>query len=89
MSRTLLALALGSQVVGWLLISVSLPRLPAAVTSVLLLVQPVVAVAAGVAILGEAPSALQLLGVALILSGVATAARSRRAGPRPAAEARV
>jgi len=85
----LLALALGSQVVGWLLISVSLPRLPAAVTSVLLLVQPVVAVAAGVAILGEAPSALQLLGVALILSGVATAARSRRAGPRPAAEARV
>lgn len=84
----LLALALGSQVVGWLLISVSLPRLPAAVTSVLLLVQPVVAVAAGVAILGEAPSALQLLGVALILSGVLAAARSRRAGTRVAADAR-
>jgi drug/metabolite transporter (DMT)-like permease len=84
----LLALALGSQVIGWLLISVSLPRLPAAVTSVLLLVQPVVAVGAGVAILGEAPSALQLLGVALILSGVVAAARSRRAGARVAAGAR-
>ena len=34
-------LALTSQVLGWLLISVSLPRLPAALTSVLLLVQPV------------------------------------------------
>ena len=39
-------LALTSQVIGWLLISVSLPRLPAALTSVLLLVQPVGAVVA-------------------------------------------
>ena len=31
-------LALTSQVLGWMLISVSLPRLPAALTSVLLLV---------------------------------------------------
>ena len=38
----LVLLALSSQVVGWLLISVSLPRLPAALTSVLLLIQPVV-----------------------------------------------
>ncbi len=37
----LVLLALTSQVVGWLLISVSLPRLPAAMTSLLLLVQPV------------------------------------------------
>ena len=37
----LIALALSSQVVGWLLITVSLPRLPAVVTSVLLTLQPV------------------------------------------------
>ena len=56
----LVLLALTSQVLGWLLISVSLPRLPAALTSVLLLVQPVGAVALAVLILDEQPSALQL-----------------------------
>jgi drug/metabolite transporter (DMT)-like permease len=65
-------------VVGWLLISVSLPRLPAALTSVLLTVQPVGSVILGVVLLGESPSAVQLLGVACIFSGVivATARRS-------------
>jgi drug/metabolite transporter (DMT)-like permease len=74
----LLLLALSSQVVGWLLISVSLPRLPAALTSVLLTVQPVGSVILGVVLLGESPSAVQLLGVACIFSGVivATARRS-------------
>jgi drug/metabolite transporter (DMT)-like permease len=66
-------LALTSQVVGWLLISVSLPRLPAALTSVLLLVQPVGAVALGVLILDERPSALQLSGVLVVLAGVCVA----------------
>ena len=37
----LMLLALSSQVVGWLLISSSLPRLPAALTSLLLTIQPV------------------------------------------------
>jgi len=66
----LLLLAVTSQVIGWLLISVSLPRLPAALTSVLLLVQPIGSVALGVVILDEHPSTLQLLGVAVILGGV-------------------
>jgi drug/metabolite transporter (DMT)-like permease len=66
----LLLLALTSQVVGWLLISVSLPRLPAALTSVLLLVQPIGSVALGVVILDEHPSMLQLFGVVVILGGV-------------------
>jgi drug/metabolite transporter (DMT)-like permease len=69
----LLLLALSSQVVGWLLISVSLPRLPAALTSVLLLVQPIGSVALGVLILGEHPSRLQLFGVVVILGGVLVA----------------
>ena len=55
-------LALSSQVLGWLLISVSLPRLPAALTSVLLTFQPVLSVMLAWAILDESPSVLQLAG---------------------------
>ncbi len=70
-------LALTSQVAGWLLITVSMPRLPAALVSALLLVQPAGAVALGAVVLGERPSALQFLGVALILLGVLVATRGR------------
>ena len=73
----LVILALSSQVLGWLLISVSLPRLPAALTSLLLTIQPVGSVMLGAALFGEAPSALQLLGVAAILSGLVLVARTR------------
>ena len=59
----LVLLALSSQALGWLVIAVSLPRLPAALTSVLLTLQPVLSVLFAAAILGESPSALQLLGV--------------------------
>lgn len=83
----LLLLALTSQVVGWLLISVSLPRLPAAVTSVLLLLQPVMSVALGAALFAESPSAAQLAGVTLVLVGVGVATSGRRADPAPAATA--
>ena len=62
--------ALGIQVCGWLLISISLPRLPAALTSVVLTIQPVASVLLGIWILSEAPSALQLLGVAFIIGGL-------------------
>ncbi len=74
----LVLLALSSQVVGWLLISISLPRLPAAVTSLLLLVQPVSSVALAAVILGEAPSALQITGVVVILAVVVFATTGRR-----------
>ncbi|MGH9891656.1 MAG: DMT family transporter, partial [bacterium] len=73
----LLVLALGVQVGGWLLISVSLPRLPAAVTSVLLTVQPVGSVLMGQLLLDERPSAVQLSGVALILGGLILTGRRR------------
>ena len=84
-------LALTSQVVGWLLITVSMPRLPAALISAMLLVQPAGAVGLGAVILGERPSAVQLLGVALIMLGVVIAARGgarRASGPTPAAPPR-
>lgn len=79
----LAVLALNSQVVGWLLITSALPRLPAVVTSVLLLLQPVGAVLLGMVLLGEAPSAWQLAGVGLVLVGlvVATAGNTRRRAP--------
>ncbi|MEA2482346.1 MAG: hypothetical protein QOC55_293 [Thermoleophilaceae bacterium] len=77
----LLLLALSSQVVGWLLISVSLPRLPAALTSVLLTVQPVGSVILGVILLGESPSIVQLIGVVCIFSGVVVATARRSAVP--------
>ena len=66
----LLLLAIGVQVGGWLLISISLPRLPAAITSVVLTLQPVGSVLLGIWILSEAPSSLQLLGVLFILAGL-------------------
>ena len=69
----LVLLALTSQVVGWLLISVSLPRLPAVLTSILLMLQPVCTVLLAAILLSEAPSALQLAGVAVVLGGVAFA----------------
>lgn len=75
----LLLLALSVQVVGWLLISISLPRLPAAVTSVVLTIQPVGSVLLGIWILAEAPSAFQLVGVLFILAGLLmTTLRVRR-----------
>jgi drug/metabolite transporter (DMT)-like permease len=79
----LLLLALGSQVLGWLLISISLPRLPAALTSVLLTIQPVGTVLLGVAIFGESPSVAQIAGVGVVLAGITWATL----GPRRAAVA--
>jgi drug/metabolite transporter (DMT)-like permease len=75
----LVLLALSSQVLGWLLISVSLPRLPAVLTSILLMLQPVSTVFLGAVLLSEAPSALQLTGVAIVLAGVAVATVRPRA----------
>jgi drug/metabolite transporter (DMT)-like permease len=72
-------------VLGWLLISTSPPRLPAAQTSLLLTVQPVGSVALAALIFVEAPSALQLAGVGLVLAGLVTATRpADGAGVRPA-----
>ncbi len=79
-------LALTSQVIGWLLITVSLPRLPAGMIGALLLVQPAGSVALSYAVLGERPSALQLAGVALVLAGVLVAVGGRAQEPVAAAD---
>jgi drug/metabolite transporter (DMT)-like permease len=66
-------LGLTSQGLGYLFISISLPRLPAIVTSLILLVQPVITVGLSMVLLGERPSVAQLAGVALVIGGIAVA----------------
>lgn len=79
---------LTSQSVGYLAISMSLPRLPAAVVSVILLAQPVATVILARVLLAEVPSPFQLGGVALIVGGIALATvpvgRLRDLAARPA-----
>src|SRR5438045_4965683 len=77
----LVLLALSSQVLGWLLIATSLPRLPAVVTSILLTLQPVCSVVFAALIVDENPSLLQLGGAACILAGLVTATVRRREAP--------
>ncbi|HEX5588842.1 MAG TPA: DMT family transporter [Candidatus Limnocylindrales bacterium] len=64
---------LTSQSVGYLLISMSLPRLPAALVSIILLVQPVATVLLARVLLTEIPSGAQVAGVVLIVGGIAIA----------------
>lgn len=66
-------LGLTGQAAGYLFIATSLPRLPAVVASMILLAQPVGSVALGVVLLGESPSVLQIVGVGLVLGGIAVA----------------
>jgi drug/metabolite transporter (DMT)-like permease len=82
----LLLLAVASQTVGWLLITSSLPRLPRAVSSLMLLLQPVAALGLAALVLAERPTAAQLLGAALICGGVLAVARGSgpESSPTPA-----
>ena len=76
----LITLALTSQVVGWLLITVSLPRLPAAMTSMILTIQPIaLGRARRRSCSARSRRSLQLCGVAFILAGVISVAVRRRA----------
>lgn len=67
----LVALAVVGQVVAWLLIQRGSLRLAPSATGGLLLIQPVLALALSALVLGERPTALQLLGVVLVLGAVA------------------
>ena len=78
----LAVLGITSQSAGYLLISISLPRLPAIITSIILLAQPVMSMGLAIVLLGETPSATQLLGVALVIGGIAGRHGAGRADPR-------
>ena len=71
----LLLLALMSQVLGYPLINASIPHLPSVVGSVLLFVQPLMTLVAGVVIFGEIPTPGQLVGALILFGGVLVAAR--------------
>jgi drug/metabolite transporter (DMT)-like permease len=71
----LAAQAVTGQVIGWLLLGAALPRLSAALGGSILLLQPVGALALGVVVLAEQPSALQLLGCLLVLAVILAAVR--------------
>jgi len=62
-------LALVSQTAGWLLITSSMPRLPAVVSSLMLLLQPTASLGLAALILGERPSLLQIVGALLTCGG--------------------
>jgi drug/metabolite transporter (DMT)-like permease len=82
----LVTLALTSQVLGWLLITASMPRLPAALVAVLLTIQPATSVLLAMALLDERPSPAQLAGVGVVIGGVVVATqgwRRRRPAPLP------
>lgn len=69
----LAVLGVTSQSAGYLLISISLPRLPAVITSIILLAQPVMTVILSMVLLAETPSLTQLLGVVFVIGGIAAA----------------
>ena len=66
----LLLLAFLSQVIGWLAIAYSLPRLPAVHTSFAILLQPVLTIVWGILLLSESPSIQQAIGMTLILGSI-------------------
>lgn len=86
----LLALALCSQVCGWLLISTGLPLLSSNIGAAMLLMQPVLAVVSGVLVLHERPSVVQLAGCCLVIVAVWFVSRTdgRRDGVRVSGSAR-
>lgn len=73
----LLALGLVSQVGGWLSINYALGHIPATQVSVTLLAQAVVTTLVAIPVLGELPSALQVVGGALVLGGIYWVYRER------------
>ncbi|MDQ6846739.1 MAG: DMT family transporter [Candidatus Dormibacteraeota bacterium] len=71
----LLLLAVTSQTIGWMFITSSLPRLPRAISSLMLLLQPVAALCLAALVLSERPTWPQLFGALLIIGGVLAVAR--------------
>src|SRR5699024_10002112 len=78
----LAALALVGQVLGWVLLGASLPKLPSQVGASMLLLQPALAVVFAMLLLGERRTPAQLLGCVVVIAAVGVVAlQPRRVGP--------
>jgi drug/metabolite transporter (DMT)-like permease len=77
----LLVLVLICGIVGWLLITAALPRLPAALSSLLLLLEPAGAMLLAAIVLGQRPSLIQIAGAVLVCGGVLIVARNQERDP--------
>ncbi|GLZ52220.1 DMT family transporter [Actinomycetospora sp. NBRC 106378] len=75
-------LAVVGQSIGWVLIAGGMAALPSSTGASILLLQPVGAVLLGMLVLGQFPTAWQLVGCAVVIAAVAIAVR-RRAEPAP------
>jgi drug/metabolite transporter (DMT)-like permease len=73
----LLLLAVSGQVLAWLLLTVPTSRLPASATSLVLTLQPIFGLLAGVLVLAERPNLVQLVGVSVLVAGFVVALRAR------------
>lgn len=74
----LLALALGPQVIGHTALNAALKRLPAAIVSGSILLEPVIASGLALVLLDEQPGMLTALGAVITLVGLVLLLRSRR-----------
>lgn len=69
-------MALSSQVIAWLLVNQALGELPAAISSITLVGQPVVSTVLGILFLNEIPKTIQLVGGICCILGIIMAQRS-------------
>lgn len=74
----LAATAACGQICGWLLVAVATPRLSSSVGAFLLMLTPVGALVLSAFVLGEQPTALQLLGCAIVLASAYAVSSSTR-----------
>src|SRR5215470_4129573 len=79
-------LVVGGSIASYLLVAAALRHLPPTSVGIIGMVEPVIAAGVAWAVLGERLSAVQFIGGALVLVGVAIAETARTAGPADAVE---
>ncbi|MEO8411909.1 MAG: DMT family transporter [Propionivibrio sp.] len=76
---SLLALGLFSQTIGWLIIANAMPRIPASITALVLLLQPALSFVWDILFFARPTTALNLLGVVITLGAIYLGLTSRKA----------
>src|SRR5699024_12386093 len=84
--RWLSLLPLRAQVIAWVLLGASLPRLPAQLGAALLLLQPALALLFAMLLVNEQPTGWQLAGSAVVIAAVWFVSRTPRRARPPATD---